>query len=228
MSYLFDGANDRLTGTFTSTYNAEGVTLAAFVKVTAHPIAVDSIIQFGNSSSSDDQSHWIVTSGTDNHWLLRSRTTISVSADRFENIDGIWAAIVGVITNDSLRDIYVNGISNTAQSTGTQAVADVLQFVRLGEDMTGAQDFTGRIAEVAIWNAALNSSQITSYIAGTAASGIAAANLIGYWPLSASASPQLNLGIDSGGDLTVTGAVFDADHPTISQGLDPIRLIWRI
>jgi hypothetical protein len=68
-------------------------------------------------------------------------------------------------------------------------------------------------------------------MAGSAASGIAAANLIGYWPLSASSGTQTNLGTDAGGTLTVSGATFSADHPTITGGgdpLDPIRLIWRM
>jgi hypothetical protein len=82
--------------------------------------------------------------------------------------------------------------------------------------MVGAQDYAGLMAEVAIWNTALNSSQITSYLAGTGASQIQSANLIGYWPLSASNTTQSNDGVDTGGDLAVTGAVFSSDHPTIT------------
>jgi hypothetical protein len=96
--------------------------------------------------------------------------------------------------------------------------------------LDGGNDYTGLIAEVAIWNKALADAEITSYMSGEAASTIAAANLIGYWPLSADNATQSNEGLDAGGDLSVSGATFDADHPTITGGesLDPIRLIWRM
>ena len=225
MSFLFDGANDQLEGAFTSTY-ADPVTLACFVKVTAHPVATDNLLQFGNSASAINDSYRLNTGSVDDQWEAISRTTGDSSAQVSLNIDGVWAGIVGVFTSNTLRDLYVQSITNTAQSVTSRAVADVLQFICAGEDFAEGRDFTGRLAELAIWNSALSGANITSYLAGTAASGIAAANLIGYWPLSSAS--LLNIGLDSGGDLTATGnAAFDADHPTITSGLDPIRLIWR-
>jgi hypothetical protein len=226
MSFLFDGAGDNLTGTFTSTYG-DPLTLAVFVKVTTHPVSSDGFLSIGNSSVSQDQSYSIGTGPTDDQWLGIARTTTSAEASLLSvNVDAVWAGVVGVFTNTALRDIYVQTISQTAQNTLTRAVTDAVQFIRVGEWLDGNRDFTGRLAELAVWNSALSTADITSYLAGTAASGIAAANLIGYWPLSADS--LLNLGTDTDGDLTATGnAVFDADHPTIS-GLAPIRLIWRM
>ena len=217
MSYSFDGTNDYLSGSFTSTY-ADPVTLACFVKLTTHPVAVDCFVCLGNSSSSFDDSYRIETGSTDDAWRATSRTTGDSQAEITSlNRDATWTPVVGVFTSNTLRDLYVAAIGNTAQSTTSRAVADVLQYVRVGEELSGGRDFNGLIAEVAIWNKALDTSEITSYLGGTAASGIAAANLIGYWPLSASNATQSNLGTDAGGDLTVTNATYSADHPTISS-----------
>jgi hypothetical protein len=215
MSYLFDGANDTMTGTFTSTY-ADPVTLACWIKITAHPVAADALIYFGNSSSSTDESYATRTSTTDDAWSAISRTTLNGTATLSDvNVDGVWAPIVGVFVSDDLRYIYAKSPQLVASDTTSRAVADVLQFVRLGETFTAAQDFTGRMAEVAIWNVGLTTKDVTRYMVGVSASIIQPANLIGYWPLIVDSSTQQNLGVDATGDLTVTSALVDADHPII-------------
>lgn len=217
MSYSFDGTGDYLTGSFTSTY-ADPVTLACWFKVTTHPVALDCLVALGNSSSSQNDSYMLQTGSADDAWRATSRTTGDSSAEVTSlNRDATWTAMVGVFTSNTLRDLYVGAIGNTAQSTDIRNVADVLQYLSVGHNLASGQNYTGLLAEVAIWNKALDTSEITSYLGGTAASGIGAANLIGYWPLSASNATQANLGTDAGGDLTVTNATYSADHPTISS-----------
>lgn len=215
MSYLFDSSADELVGTFSSTY-ADPVTLACFVKMPNHSITSDYAVSLGNSSSSIDQSYCVQTNSVDDQWLAVSRTTTNTNANVTLNIDNIWVGIVGVFTNDSLRDLYIQSISNTGQGTGTRAVADVLQFIAIGRSLAGTGALAANIAEIAIWNSALSVGNVTSYLAGTAASSIAAASLIGYWPLSA--ADLTNQGTDAGGDLTANSATFDADHPIITFG----------
>lgn len=220
MSYAFDGSNDTMSGTFASTY-ADPITLAMFIKVAAHPLATDTIFTLGNSNSVDSDNYQLRTNTTDNQWRASTVTSTPafINAVVTVDIDGVWAGYVGVFTNGSLRDIYVQAIGNTNQNTtaASPAITDALQFIRVGENMAGTNDFgPGNLAELAIWNAALTTQEITDYLAGRSATEIAPSNLIGYWPLSASNATQANEGIDAGGDLTVTGATFDADHPTIT------------
>ncbi len=231
MSYSFDGANDNMRGQFATTYNSTPITLACYIKIAAHPVAADCFINFGESSVSVDHALILRTDTVDDGWValtdagatgagatLSSINLDSGSIGTTYNATTGWAGLVGVFTNDALRDVYAGAIGNTAQNTGNQVANDTLTFICLGENITGSQDFTGLMAEVAIWNAALNSSEITSYLGGLKATQIAPANLIGYWPLSASNATQSNEGVDTDGDLAVTGATFDADHPTISLG----------
>lgn len=220
MSYDFDGSNDRIAGTMTATYPLP-VTLAAFVKVTSHSSPQsDTIVTFGNASAANN-CH-VLESGTVEHaWRADSRDSGGTNAQAVMsgvNLNGVWAGLVGKFTSNTQRDIYVQDLANTATNTTNIAVTGALDVLRIGEGLGAANDFDGLIAEVAIWNSALSDADITSYLAGTPASSISPANLIGYWPLSSAAATQLNLGLDAGGDLSVIGASFDADHPTLLGG----------
>lgn len=219
MSYSFDGASDRLTGSFTSTYSG-AVTLAAFIKVVGHPLASDCVSNFGNSSSTVNDSHYIGTATTanDDEWTARSVNSGGTGGPAIVtlNIDGVWAGLVGVFTSATSRDLYVQALANTDNDATNITVGSALQHMKIGSNLANNLAFTGNIAECAVWNAALTSQQITDYMSGIAASAIASASLIGYWPMSASNATQANEGLDAGGDLSVTGATFDADHPVIT------------
>jgi len=228
MSYSFDGANDTMTGTFTSTYNGHPVTMGCFLKVTTHPVATDRFVSFGNNSGSQNDSHTLQSSTVDDRWWATSQDTTGADAVVSSvNIDGVWAGYVGRFTNATLRDLYVQAFGNTGQNTTSKAVANAMQFIRLGEGFGGSQDYTGKLAEVAIWNSALSDGDITLYLGGQAASTIAAASLIGYWDLATNNATQANAGLDAGGDLTVTGATFDSDHPVIVQAGQPAQNRFR-
>lgn len=220
MSYVYNGAGDSLDGAFTSSYNGEAITIACYINVADHLGVTTTILMLGNNSGSQNDAHSLKTVTVDNRWAAQSVDTAGSTDSAVEtiNVDGIWTGLVGTFVSDSSRVIYVGAIGNTGSSSTSRAVADALKNIRVGRQLGGAQVFTGKIAEVAMWNAVLDSGQITSYLAGTAASSIAPANLIGYWPLSADSPTHTNLGIDAGGTLTVTGAVFDADHPSIATG----------
>lgn len=215
MSYLFDANNDTATGTFTSTY-ADPVTMACFVKVIAHPAIIKTIFTLGNSSSSVDNSYTLRTNTTVDIWDALSRSTVNGFASATVNADGIWVGLVGVFSSDTLRNMYVKSTAFTAQDTSNIAVPDVLQFIRLGETFTGVNDFGGKIAEVAIWNSALSLTDIDAYLRQLRrASSIGPAVPIGYWPLDTNNASQANQGSDAGGTLTMSGAVYDFDHPPL-------------
>jgi hypothetical protein len=218
MSYAFDGANDTLTGAFGTTYQIP-MTIACWIKVAAHPVAGDIIMTVGKNAAATTDSFDIRSDTTDDVWGMRAIDSAAAASNAMYtlNIDATWTPIVAVYTSATDRKIYVGSYSNAGSSTQSRTVLDV-GYVRLGEALNAAGDYVGNIAEAAVWDKALSQAEIEAYCAGTAASGIGASDLIGYWPLNASNATQSNLGVDSAGDLTVTSATYDADHPTISSG----------
>lgn len=138
-----------------------------------------------------------------------------------------WFPAVGVWRSTTNRQIYY-GLDAAAGLLGesTNDAGTGVGIVTLGVGATNGQKFTGLIAEVCIWNKELSSGEIASFCDGsTQPSTIGAANLVGYWPLNYDNSTQTNEGTDTAGDLTVTSATYDSDHPTFGGGAKNLLLL---
>ena len=228
MSYDFSPGTSRLFGTFTTQYGVP-ITLASFFKYTVHPQASQCLVSLSNTTN-ENPSLTIESTGTDEEFGARTFTAAS-NAAVYEGTaaqwDGAWTAIIGEFSASNARDVFVGIPGQTGTDTTTRGVGTALDTIVVGM----LADFSSRqwatlIAEVAMWSGTLTTQQQTDYMAGNMpASSINASELIGYWPLSADNATQSNLGTDATGDLTVTNATFDADHPTILSGLSiPIAM----
>lgn len=218
MSRSFDGSNDNAIGAFASTYGGP-ITLGCWFKFTDHPVAIDVLVQVGESNSSSDESYVLRTTSTDNQFTayVQGSGGSGIANVSKSGIDGVWTPFLGVYIAADDRDSYVGDA--VGGSLVAASFPDAVQHVRLGENMGAGQDYTGLLAEVCVWNKELDAGEIAAFLAGDSPLSIAGANLVGYWPMSANGgSSEANLGVDTGGDLTFSGPVFDADHPTISGG----------
>ena len=222
MSYDFSPANPSMVGTLNSTYTVGGgLTMACFVKYADHPQSGDYAFVLHKDANNDEMVS-IETSGTADridyrhHGPAGSNPAFHTS-DAGE-YDTEWVAIVGTSESTSIWNIFVELITNTHERSASRDPGAMGKVV-IGTAPNGAGDWVSLIAECAIWNSELSNADITSYLNGNAASGIDAANLIGYWPLDTDNATQSNEGTDTGGDLTVTNATFTspADHPTITS-----------
>ena len=220
-SYDFSPGTSRLFGTFT-TQHGVALTLGCFFKYTVHPQASQVLVSLSNTTN-ENPSIVIESTGTDEEFGARAFTSASnaaVYAGTAAQWDGEWTALIGEFSATNARDVFVDVPGNTGSDANARNVGTALDTIVVGM----LADFSSRqwatlIAEVAIWSGTLTTQEKTDYMAGTKpASAINASELIGYWPLSASADPQLNLGTDAAGDLAVTNATFNADHPTITSG----------
>lgn len=240
MSYIFDGSNDRMIGSFNSSYPGSALTIACFFKHT-HPGVTDVMVNLGNTAGDVNGSHQLRAAATSSYSAITTDTAAVTSGSSTSNLlgvyNGLWTGFVGVFTETGVagtsnhRVVYVGDIATTGTAnTGSRVTGNAFKHISLGENLSLAGDYDGQLAEVAMWRIALSTANITSYLAGTAASGLSASDLIGYWPLSASSATQSNDGIDVGGDLTVTGATFSADHPTIitSTGIKPRLMLLGV
>ncbi len=128
-----------------------------------------------------------------------------------------WSHIAATFnkSGDAKIRMYLNGVevSYFAQQAGSGTLPDDSANGWMSGNDTFDDGFTGRIAEQAIWNTDLTAVQITTLAASTTgASAIAAGNLVGYWHLCGTASPEP--------DATVNGdnAVLSTNPPT--KGVD--------
>ena len=110
--------------------------------------------------------------------------------------------------NSSTGGTMVNGTVESAivYGTGLAGTTGAMQFGR-------AATCNGRLAEVAIWNAALSSPNWAALHAGAKPETIATGNLIDVWPLIGNTSPEPSL--LSARSLTVVGTVpgVPGEHP---------------
>lgn len=175
-SIIFDGTNDSLSGTFTSTYGVP-LTLACWFKVTTHPAAEDSIISVAETSTVQDHTYRLRTSSSDDNWAAVARTTGDASANiGGVNVDATWASWIGVFTTTTSRDVYLN--ANTTNETTSRSV-NAVDVLRFGEEEGGAEDYAGRVAECAVWDVALSAGDIVLYRTATTAPTFSAGPTLG-------------------------------------------------
>lgn len=219
MSRSFDGSNDYGDGAFSSTYAIYPSTLAAWIKITVHPIALDCIQMVGVNSASANNSLILRTGASDNAWqaAVQTGTGGSGNTNVVKDVDGVWTPFIGIFISDTSREIWFSDQNDS--SATSNVLTGVLQYIRCGTTLAGANDYTGKIAEMCYWDKQISAGDITNFLAGNSPLTISGANLRGYWPMSSDGgSTEANLGTDSGGDLTWNGTTFDADHPTITGG----------
>lgn len=227
-SVLFDGTNDQLRGTLTSNYG-EPLTIAVKIKIADHPATAQSMINIGNANNTQSDSYRCRVTATDNSQAVVSEDSAAAESSAIASgfVDDTWVSVICTINNDdgtqagNARTVRTEGTSGNNDLTRT--VVGTLTHIAIGEALNDAEDFAGRIAEVAIWDVDLSSGDEDDYVANECTANIDPTNLIAYWPLVDDADDLANDGLDSGGDLTASGnAAIDADHPTMgSCGGDP-------
>lgn len=114
------------------------------------------------------------------------------------------------------RDVYLNGGGKATNSvakapTGVDRVA-----IGAARDSTPSDPFLGRLAEVAVWNAELTDGEHALLARGISPLRIRPGNLILYYPLFGTMSPEPNLAVGGATyNLTITGTPDQADHAPV-------------
>ena len=215
-----------MVGTFNSTYTLP-ITLGCWIKYADHPNSVDWALALHKDDVADEYID-LSLPGTDDAFDARQDGPEGGTVARYTSsageYDGVWVPWIGTFESNTVWNCFVELVTNTAERDASAFTPGAIGKILVGQRPDGFSEWINKIAECAIWNSELSNANITSYLNGNAASGIDAANLVGYWPLSADNTTQSNLGTDTSGDLTVTASggsgVFSdpPDHPTISSG----------
>jgi hypothetical protein len=137
-----------------------------------------------------------------------------------------WQHACAVFGATNSRSVYLNGGGKATDTT--TATPSGISYTQVGGFSDGTTDFdgmNGRIAEAAIWTAALTDAEVLSLARGFSPKLVRPDALVNYWPLIGRHSPELD--IVGGRPLTITGTFGQAEHVGIimprapSFGLNP-------
>lgn len=114
-------------------------------------------------------------------------------------------------TGASALAVFLNGSKTTGSSN--RSMQNLSGNLFFGTWAVGGNAFDGKLAEVAIWDAALSDDEIASLAKGFSALLVRPQSLQGYWPIIGNASPEPDL--RNGNNATLTGSPTAFPHPRI-------------
>jgi hypothetical protein len=144
----------------------------------------------------------IIGSGTD----PSASTSTGYSVNTWHHACGVFAAI-----NDIRA--FIDGGSKGTNASGTGSLTP--DRTSIGALLN---HFSGRVAEVAIWNVALTDDEVAVLGAGYSPLLVRPQSLVAYWPLASRQSPEIDL--IGGYNMTLTNAPPVANHPSVIYEAD--------
>lgn len=162
--------------------------------------------------------HLIGLSTSLNKWYCASRAGGSEAYAASATAPSItdWVHVCAVFASATSRVIYVNGANEGNNST---SASPTLSRLAVGIRSDGATPsatpayFSGQLAEVAVYNAALEAGHVLSLAAGASPLVVAPSALVFYSRLAGESSPEANL---RGGSVSLVGTpAKGASHPRI-------------
>jgi hypothetical protein len=212
LARLFDGVDDQILVNYYSAMQVSECTIVFWARRTANT-GQETI--FGSNLSPGTYS-LRSSGGTVQFGIYDGSWEWKNGADAISQ--NAWHGIGCTRTTAKLCKLFYDGVlDSSGGTTGTKAIPAVNSSSYIGRTPTGygAQTFTGRIAEVALWNVAMSDDEVNALTFGAHPLRFRPTNLIFYFPLWGVASPEPNLsGYAYHG--TVTGAVL-ADHAPVSR-----------
>ena len=204
MAYNFLSTSRQRLTTATTPVTATPLTIACWYK---HG---DNAVQDTVSLASSTVNHYTISSignGSAVEFITNDGSGIVAARSTTNAILDNWNHACGVAENATSRTIYLNGGSTATNTTSrTPSVSRIVTGARF----TTTFAFTGQIAEVGIWNAALTFAEIASLANGMTCDKVRPQSLVFYTPLVRDL-------IDQKGGLTITnnnGATV-ADHTRV-------------
>jgi hypothetical protein len=134
----------------------------------------------------------------------------TATASRAGRVSGVWNHAAGVFSATNNRIAYVNGISGAANTVNVSVSLINTLLIGAVYNTTLQNFYSGQLAEVGIWNAALTPAEIASLAKGMTCDKVRPQSLVFYAPLVRDL-------IDQKGGLAITnnnGATV-ANHPRV-------------
>lgn len=226
MSRVFDGTDDGCNATIGSMPTAVPVTLSAWVKMDASwATGTHTIVKLGDWSSYKDffRIQALKNSSGTTRFEAGSHHGSEKTALHGSSItDAQWYHVCGVFTSTTSRQVYVDGVAGTENTATSEPDAADFSHLSIGASQTSGSNANflyGKIAEVAVWNVALTTTEIDKLKDGSCALFVREENLKGYWPIQG-----LYSGVgDTDGEVDFIGGMdLGPDGATIDQSDNPV------
>jgi hypothetical protein len=209
MAYLFSAGSSQYLSTTASNVSGSPMTIACWSKTSTTAVGDEVFLAVGASNGNRNT----LGRNTANIGAGSNGSNGNFSATLLGSplTTNTWFHIAGVFASTSSRELFFNGSSGATNSSnaGTQAA--------FTETLIGARRaasiglyYTGDIAEVGIWNAALTAAEIASLAKGMTCDKVRPESLVFYAPLVRDLQ-------DISGGLTITNnnAATVATHPRV-------------
>jgi hypothetical protein len=224
-SRSFNGTTDKIaTGNQTA---SNPITISAWINPSAaQPTAYGTVFSISNNSTAVAQL-LLKTTGKLATYLTVGGNSKSIDPGSVAISNNIWTHVL-VVSDTSTLNLYVNGSLDTLTGFAVAVASTSGIASGIGEDPgTNASFFQGSIADVAFWNVALTTAEISALAKGARPSIIRPKSLSGWWPLDGLQSPEPDLsGNAKNGTLTGTTPAFGPPYapftPRWPQGLDVV------
>jgi hypothetical protein len=212
MAYNFNGTNQYLTMA-SAIVSAEPITMACWFK-TGNTTAAQNLICINSSTNNSrhvlqargDVAGDIIRAQSNNGGFGNADTSVGYSSNTWTHAAGVFAA-------SNSRTAYINGGASGTNSSNISAqnlVQSSIAAQRFSGFANGVTFFSGDIAEVGIWNAALTAEEIASLAKGMTCDKVRPQSLVFYAPLVRDLQ-------DVRGGLTITNnnTATVANHPRV-------------
>lgn len=191
----------------TGVITATPLTMCCWVNTTSLAANQSPIGVYASSTSSGTGSFRlsILTTGA----FLASTGNASASTTTGLVTTNTWAHVCGVFASSTSRAAYVNGTNKATNATSRTPASLDRMSVGVERGSAPGAPLVGRIAEAAIWNAALDDDEVAALGKGFSPRLIRPSALVAYLPL-------IRDFIDvKGAGFSVTGSLTVADHCAI-------------
>ena len=164
---------------------------------------------------------------------FQTRTTSAGNADSSGNYTiNNWWLVIAVATSATDREVFIHdGTSGTSGTNTTNLTPSGMDITTIGYNASATNYFTGYLAEIAIWNSALDATAQTDLRTKSPAL-VESGSLVSYWPLGGPNYDDDWLDKQGSNNMTATGApTFNVEHPTLtypSTSNSTIQRLYRI
>jgi hypothetical protein len=168
MAYLFASASSQYLSAASAPLTVEPLTMALWFRPTS---LIDGQCLLNLGSSAGAARYQISANASSNQVLVIKTAdggTQGVSTNTASFAVGQWMHIAAVFSSTTNRIGYINGVAGTANTTSVGTATP--ERIVIGARFTGAvsQFANGDIAQVSVWNQALNADEIAGLAKGFA------------------------------------------------------------